>query len=111
MIGCIWAMVATLTYGDYETNWMIEANLIDATNIDKYLASVYWAAVTIYTVGYGDITPQNTVEFVTCIIILFVGVSLYTYIFSKLSTLFSSVNASESPTKVNTFSLILQPIL
>jgi hypothetical protein len=36
---------------------MNSVDVIDKGKIDQYIASVYWAAVTIYTVGYGDILP------------------------------------------------------
>src|SRR4051812_8054122 len=43
-IGCMWATVATLTAGSYESNWMIKLGVQDMTSTDKYVASVYWAA-------------------------------------------------------------------
>ena len=63
------------------------------------MASVYWAAVTIYTVGYGDIVSQNQYEYIVNVLILFAGVSLYTYIFSQLSALFSSVSSNDTTSK------------
>ena len=82
IVGCLWATVATLTVGSQPMNWLESIGLDDSPNIDKYIASVYWAAVTIYTVGYGDILAQNVYEFSINVLILFAGVALYTYIFS-----------------------------
>lgn len=73
---------------------------MNKSNMDKYIASVYWAAETILTVGYGDITPQNPIEIVSFLVIALVGASLYGYMFSKLSILFSSVNDKAYITKV-----------
>lgn len=104
LIGCLWATVASLTNGGYPATWMHYSNVIDQGSVDQYIASVYWAAVTIYTVGYGDILPQNEVEIISAVLILFTGVTLYAYMFSKLSTLFSSVNSNDNNTRVSTFS-------
>eukprot|EP00347_Sterkiella_histriomuscorum_P012789 403367218 len=95
LIGCLWATVSSLSAGDYPRNWQTTGNLVNAETIDLYISSVFWAAVTILTVGYGDIVPQNDFEVAVNIVILFVGVSLYAYTFSKLSTLFSSVNSKD----------------
>lgn len=61
---------------------MIVGGVDSSSSFDKYIAGVYWAAATIYTVGYGDITCQNPYEIISNVLILFAGVSLYTYIFS-----------------------------
>ena len=37
-------------------------NLIDASNFDKYVCTVYWAVSTFTTVGYGDVRAYNTYE-------------------------------------------------
>jgi hypothetical protein len=34
LIGCLWATVASLTFGAYPTIWMSPINLVDAENID-----------------------------------------------------------------------------
>ena len=39
----------------------------------KYLYSMYWACVTMMTVGYGDIAPQNEVEMIVCMIAVVLG--------------------------------------
>jgi hypothetical protein len=57
---------------------------------------LYWAAVSISTVGYGDILPTNTIEISVEIILVITGVALYSYIISKLSNLFSSVKKDDS---------------
>ena len=57
-----------------------------------YITSAYWAVVTISTVGYGDITPTNFYEVVVNIFLMFIGVSMYSYIISRLTNIFSQAN-------------------
>lgn len=103
LLGCLWVTVVVLNPFDDPVNWQTPIGLVDASDQEVYIAAVYWATVTIYTVGYGDITSQNEFELFCNIIILFIGVSMYTYIFSQLSVLLSSVKENN----VSSNSLIL----
>ena len=46
---------------------------------DKYLLSLYWAVVTMMTVGYGDITPTNKIEVIYTSIVILFGCVVYGY--------------------------------
>jgi len=56
----------------------------------QYATSCYWAVVTIATVGYGDITPTNAVEAEANILIILIGVTFYSYIVSRVTTIFNA---------------------
>jgi len=80
-LACLWALTLTLTENDNIPQWVDsvtaqEGNVADQTkdSIWKlYVASLYFTAYTITSVGYGDITPQNILERVVCVVILFVS--------------------------------------
>lgn len=46
----------------------------------QYLASMYWAVVTITSTGYGDILPQSPAEYVVCTILLLASSIMWAYI-------------------------------
>jgi len=96
LIGCIWVTVAVINPFDDPETWITGAGLADSGDTEIYIASIYWAAVSIYTVGYGDITAKNNFEYACNIVILFIGITIYTYIFSQLSSLFSSVSMKDN---------------
>ena len=90
MVGCVFAVAANISSDLGLVNWVDEQGLSDQLILSKYLACLYWAAVSIATVGYGDILPVNPIEITVEIFLVFSGVAMYSYIVSKLSNLFSS---------------------
>ena len=59
IMGCFWYYIAKL-YDFSEETWVYRANLVDATDVEKYVASIYYSFTALTTVGYGDITARTT---------------------------------------------------
>ena len=75
---------------------------------EKYVTSCYWAVVTISTVGYGDITPTNVDEVLANIPLVFVGVSLYSYIISRMTLIFTEVGGGNKNQTVKAIDKFVQ---
>ena len=75
-----------------DQNWIVTTQVNELDKLDVYIASLYYILVTIYTVGYGDITPQNILEIVFIIFLLIFGSMIFSYGISILSTMFSQRN-------------------
>jgi len=99
MVGCFFAIAANISEAFGYESWIEEFGLADSNAKQKYLASIYWAAVTISTVGYGDIVPTNAIEMTVGLGLIFSGVAFYSYIVSKLSNLFSTVKENKIITR------------
>lgn len=78
------------------TSWINALGIDDESIATRYIAACYWAVVTISTVGYGDITPTNETEVIVTIFLVFIGVSVYSYIISRLTSIFAIVNNSQT---------------
>ena len=76
---CMWIFVADLQGSDttwvdyYRYNNPATTTHPDTNPIHLYWLAFYWSAMTITSVGFGDILPQNIYEYIVCSIIMLIG--------------------------------------
>jgi potassium voltage-gated channel Eag-related subfamily H protein 7 len=89
-LACMWGIVTTIDtterYGQ-KVNWMSDYALWDQIQGNPYriyLSSLYWATMTVTTIGYGDIRPTNEAEQILCTVGMLVGASAYAYVIGNV---------------------------
>jgi hypothetical protein len=85
-LSCVWFGVARV-YG-YDNTWITKAKLSKSPNLDNYIASLYYVVATVTTVGYGDITPSNTIERVIAMVFMLIGVLLFLAVIGMITQVF-----------------------
>ncbi|CAD8186370.1 unnamed protein product [Paramecium pentaurelia] len=91
-MACIWHYIGITTM-EYEKNsWILHKNLQDDTKQIRYIFSYYWAIVTMITVGYGDITPQNHEEAFSCIFLMLLSCAVFTFSLNQVGTIVQNIN-------------------
>jgi len=96
---CLWFFVAD-TFGEYfGDSWIYHGGISDMSVMARYTVSLFWAITTMLTVGYGDITPMNTLERAINIILMLVGCGVFAYSMNKIGMLVQSLNAQASETR------------
>ena len=93
--GCFWQTASELNLKS-NVNWITENGLQDSPEFDMFMAAVYWATVTCTTVGYGDILPTNEYELIWAMFIIVIGVAVFSFILSNLSSQFSEITRSNA---------------
>jgi hypothetical protein len=94
-LACIWFFSAFA--GNFPADsWAARASIVDASPIAQYIRSLYWTITTMTTVGYGDITPARSIEYVLSAIIMLMGASLYAFIIGSIASLLSSIQAAKN---------------
>jgi hypothetical protein len=81
MLACVYIYLAQVEL----PSWIINSKLQDQSSFDIYVASVYFIFSTIFTIGYGDILSANIYERFYNVLLLMVGILVYSYAVSSLS--------------------------
>jgi len=63
------------------------------------VTSFYFTVTTIMTVGYGDITPNNVTEKLITILLMLIGVVLFSYATGSISSIISSADSEDARLK------------
>lgn len=95
LAACCWfftAAAASFPAG----NWAERAGIVGASPFDQYARSLYWTITTMTTVGFGDITPSRTPEYLVAMVVMLLGASLYAFIVGSIASVLSGMNAERT---------------
>ena len=98
IFSCLWYMISNL---DSEKNWIVARGIQEESLTTKYIYSLYWTIVTIMTVGYGDIVPQNTYEVLFSTFTIIFGCVLYAFNLNSIGIILQNHQKKENEFKNN----------
>jgi hypothetical protein len=94
-IACLWFALAYVA--DFPADsWVIAAGIENSDPISQYVRSLYWTITTMTTVGYGDISPGRTAEYLLAMLIMLMGASLYAFVIGGVASLLSNLQAARN---------------
>ena len=92
-IACMWYMSATL-FNEEWLNWATNYGMYGGSNDHwkHYTTSIYWALMTLTTIGYGDVVPTNDFERWVAIFAMAIGGAFYAYMVGAVCGIVSSMD-------------------
>lgn len=95
LMGCFWYLVAKYE-GLGPDTWVVRYGIQDESNSTLYISSIYWAMVTLSTIGYGDILPVTNAEKLIAIVWMILGVGFYSFTVGSLTSLLYTIDTSDA---------------
>lgn len=97
---CAWHFLALVEISNGETYTWLDSLKIRGDSWEiKYVNSLYYSIVTMVTVGYGDITPQNTLEKIFSICYIGMACGIFAYGVSEVGNILKEMNKREDDFK------------
>ena len=81
-----------------------------ADRLNRYIVAFYWTVTTLTTIGYGDVTPDqsNNAQIMFIIIVELIGAGMYGFIIGNIANIIANIDIAKSQyqekmEKVSTF--------
>ena len=85
-IGCLWYFItSSQTINPGPNTFYNKFGLGDYSDQRKLIMCCYFALTTLSTVGYGDLTPVSNLEKIVGILIMILGIALFSYIMGNFN--------------------------
>ena len=93
IFACLWIFFSQFA-DENESTWLT-VDFKKMSIFDLYISSFYFTITTFSTVGYGDISGQNSIERSFCVIIMIVGVTAFAWGTSVLTNLLQNYDKED----------------
>ncbi len=93
ILTCIFIFLGSLK----NPNWIVSLNLQNSSFADIYVTSLYFNHATIFTIGYGDVLSKNMYERLYNILLMVVGIALYSFTITSISNI---IQQQDEKTKI-----------
>ena len=91
-LACLWTYIGMMSINEQYGTWIINEGTWDLPVV--FIKSIYYVVTTTSTLGYGDYTPYGIKETLASLIILFIGVILFSFNLTSILNLVSESRQS-----------------
>ncbi|CAD8096093.1 unnamed protein product [Paramecium sonneborni] len=99
-LACIWNAIRLFQpnqqdwYSQYVVNYYQKLDNDPNYWFNQYVAGIYFSITTMITIGYGDISPKNTIERSFGVFVMILASGVFGYVMNSIVLLFQNTNES-----------------
>lgn len=89
LFGCAFYYLAIYENKEFNDNntWINTLKVTNLSQKDQYVTAIYFAFITMMTIGYGDITPQTTLERLFIMLMAIFSTALFGFAVGAISSI------------------------
>lgn len=91
LFACFWIILGQSEYLSNNGSWFNQ-EIRDSSDFSKYIIALYFTVTSMTTVGYGDMSGATEMEHVFCMLLMCIGVIVFTYVSGALSSIIGSMD-------------------
>ncbi|CAK83544.1 unnamed protein product (macronuclear) [Paramecium tetraurelia] len=99
LMACIWYYIGVISLNVYEVSWTTKFQPHSSDPLYYYLYSFYWATTTMVTVGYGDISAQNSYEVLCATVLMIFSTGMFAYAINQIGDIFTHIDTEQQTYK------------
>jgi len=92
-LGFVMMVAAVVVIGAAAVVWAVEEG--DGTGIESFTDGLWWAIVTVTTVGYGDLYPSTPVGRATAVVLMLLGIAIFGVVTANIAAFFVEQNRDD----------------
>ncbi len=77
-------------------SWIDKADIVHLDWKFKYERALYFSLITMITVGYGDVTPQNSLERIYVMVVTIISCGVFAYAVNTVGSIFQKMDSDDS---------------
>ena len=96
IFACFWYMIGRDQFHTFSDTWITKYGLEDQAPSIQYLYSFYYVCITMNTVGYGDITPQNPMEVLFSTVFIYLACGMFAYSLNSIGIIVNDLTKRQN---------------
>ncbi|EGR34558.1 hypothetical protein IMG5_007500 [Ichthyophthirius multifiliis] len=104
IFSCGWILIGVYTHHPTQ-NWMYNKKIHNQIWNLQYINAYYFTIITMITVGYGDITPQNDDEMILCVITTLFACCIFAYSVNQIGNIFQDMFKHQKEMRNNLYTI------